>query len=110
MLGRPALFFNIAYAFLAVSLYALERTMPHERSWNENDGQTFANIAHTLLSKGMVQTLIVFSAVIGLTTYVTPAAEPGYGIWPRELAVVDASDLGRRRRRVRALLGAPHRA
>jgi ornithine lipid hydroxylase len=83
LLGRPALFFNLAYAFLAVSLYTLERTMPHERSWNENDGQTFANIAHTLLSKGMVQTLIVFSAVIGLTTYVTPASEPGYGIWPR---------------------------
>ena len=31
-----------------------------------------------------MQTLIVFSAVIGLTTYVTPASEPGYGIWPRD--------------------------
>ena len=82
-LGRPALVFNVAYAFLAVSLYALERTMPHERSWNEPDGQTFANIAHTLLSKGVVQTLIVFSAVIGMASYVTPAAEPGYCIWPR---------------------------
>ena len=82
-LGRLPLFFNFAYAFLAVSLYALERTMPHERSWNESDGQTFANIAHTLLSKGTVQTLVVFSAVIGLASYVTPASEPGYGLWPR---------------------------
>jgi len=81
--GMPALYFNIAYVFLAVCLYALERTMPHERDWNENDGQTFANIAHTLLSKGLVQSLIVFSAVIGLNAYITTLAEPGYGLWPR---------------------------
>jgi sterol desaturase/sphingolipid hydroxylase (fatty acid hydroxylase superfamily) len=80
---HPAIAFNIAYAVLAVSLYALEQTMPHERIWNENDGQTFANIAHTLTSKGVVQTVVIFSTVIGLTTYVTPASEPGYGIWPR---------------------------
>src|SRR5665647_3306191 len=80
---HPALFFNVAYALLAVCLYTLERTMPHERGWNENDGQTFANIAHTLTSKGVVQSLVIFSAVIGLTVYITPAAQPGYGIWPR---------------------------
>jgi sterol desaturase/sphingolipid hydroxylase (fatty acid hydroxylase superfamily) len=83
-LDRPALFFNIAYVFLAVTLYALERTMPHERSWNEADGQTFANIAHTLLCKGAVQTFVAFSTVIGFATLVTPAAAPGYGIWPRD--------------------------
>lgn len=82
-LGYPALTFNAAYAVLAICLYALERTMPHEHVWNESDGQTFANIAHTLTSKGVVQTVVIFSAVIGLTTYVTTAAEPGYGIWPR---------------------------
>jgi sterol desaturase/sphingolipid hydroxylase (fatty acid hydroxylase superfamily) len=81
--GRPALFFNLAYAVLIVSLLVLERRMPHEPSWNENDGQTFANLAHTLLSKGLVQTIVVFGTVIGITTYVTSAAEPGYGIWPR---------------------------
>ena len=68
---------------LALSLYALEQTMPHERVWNENDGQTFANIAHTLTSKGVVQAAVVFSTVIGLSTYVTSADEPGYEIWPR---------------------------
>ena len=81
--GRPMLFFNIAYTFLALCLYALERTMPHEPSWNQDDGQTFANIAHTLLSKGAVQSLVIFSTVIGLSELVTPAAENGYGIWPR---------------------------
>ncbi|MCB9990754.1 MAG: sterol desaturase family protein [Rhodospirillales bacterium] len=81
---QPVLFFNLAYLFLAVSLYIFERMMPHEAVWNEDDGQTFANIAHTLLSKGTVQTLVVFSTAIGLATLVTPAAEAGHGIWPRD--------------------------
>lgn len=81
---KPVLFFNLAYLFLAVSLFCMERAMPHEPQWNEDDGQTFANIAHTLVSKGTVQTLVVFSTAIGLASLVTPAAEPGHGIWPRE--------------------------
>ena len=82
-IGNPVLFFNIAYAFLAFSLFALERFMPFERTWNDDDGQTFANIAHTLSSKGTVQTIVIFSAAIGLASYITPASEPGYSIWPR---------------------------
>jgi sterol desaturase/sphingolipid hydroxylase (fatty acid hydroxylase superfamily) len=82
--GKPVTFFNIAYAFLAVCLLILERYMPHEQEWNEDDGQTFANIAHTLSSKGTVQSIIIFSTAIGLASHITPAAEPGYGIWPRE--------------------------
>ncbi|PJB69023.1 MAG: sterol desaturase [Alphaproteobacteria bacterium CG_4_9_14_3_um_filter_47_13] len=81
---QPVLFFNLAYLFLALSLLALERFIPHEPQWNKGDGQTFANIAHTLLSKGTVQTLVIFSTVIGLAALVTPAAEQGHGIWPRE--------------------------
>ena len=80
---QPVLYFNLAYIFLAVSLFALERYMPHEPIWNEDDGQTFANLAHTLLSKGTVQTLVVFSTAIGLATLVSPVSEAGYSIWPR---------------------------
>ena len=80
---RPALYFNLAYTFLGVSLFALERMMPHDAVWNENDGQTFANIAHTVLSKGLVQALFVFGVFFGVTTFITPASEPGFGIWPR---------------------------
>ena len=82
-MGQPVLFFNLAYAFLAISLYALERWMPFEKTWNDDDGQTFVNIAHTLSSKGTVQTVVIFSAVIGVASYITPASEPGYGLWPR---------------------------
>ena len=81
---KPVLYFNLAYLFLAVSLLVLERVMPHEKSWNEDDGQTWANIAHTLLSKGTVQTLVIFSTAIGLATLVSSVNEPGHGIWPRE--------------------------
>src|SRR3569833_3273851 len=79
----PALFFNIAYLVLALCLYALEQTMPHERVWNENDGQTFANFAFSLFSFGVVLAAVIFSAVFGFSSFVTPASVPGYGIWPR---------------------------
>lgn len=83
-LGKPVLFFNLAYAFLFITLFFLEQKMPHEPQWNESDGQTFANIAHTLSSKGTVQTLVIFSGAMGLASLISPAAEAGYGIWPRE--------------------------
>lgn len=83
-IDRPALVFTIAYFTMAAILLVLERVMPHEREWNENDGQTFANIAHTLVTKGTVQSCIVFASVIGITNYITPMAEPGHGIWPRD--------------------------
>ncbi|MBI4030090.1 MAG: sterol desaturase family protein [Proteobacteria bacterium] len=93
-LGKPVLFFNMAYAFLAASLFALERWAPFEPEWNRDDGQTFANIAHTLTSKGTVQTLVIFSAVIGVAAYLTPASEPGYGVWPRHWPMAAQVALG----------------
>lgn len=61
----PFVCFNGAYAFLIISLLWLERIMPHERGWHQSDGQTFANIAHTLTSKGTSQILLVVNAYIG---------------------------------------------
>lgn len=82
--GWPVLTFNITYLSLAAILLTLERVMPHEREWLENDGQTFANLAHTLVSKGVVQGLVVFAGVFGLTALITSVTDPGYGIWPRD--------------------------
>ena len=64
-IGRPIIAFNITYFSLAAVLLLLERLMPHERVWLADDGQIFADLAHTLVSKGTVQTLIIFSSVIG---------------------------------------------
>lgn len=82
--GHPIVYFNIAYAFLIIALLLLERWMPHERQWLEGDGQTFANIAHTLTSKGTVQAIMIFSGAIGLAQLITPVAELGYSVWPRQ--------------------------
>ena len=82
--GAVLLYFNLAYFFLAVSLFFLERWMPHEKEWEKPDGQTFASIMHTLSSKGTVQGLLLFGGVIGLAELITPVHEPGEGIWPRD--------------------------
>lgn len=82
--GHPIIAFNIAYFSLAATLFFLERYMPFEKTWQDNDGQTFANLAHTLTSKGVVQGVVIFSGAIGITTYITPADSEGYGIWPRD--------------------------
>src|SRR5262249_42878320 len=50
--GRPVLYFNVAYVILIITLFFLERWMPHEQEWTKPDGQTAANILHTLSSKG----------------------------------------------------------
>lgn len=81
--GTPVVGFNILYFSLAFVLLLLERWMPHERAWTRSDGQLGADIAHTLVSKGAVQTLIVFSSAIGLASLITPLAAPGNGVWPR---------------------------
>src|SRR5258708_5385065 len=85
--GIPVIAFNITYFSLALVLLLLERWMPHEVAWTKSDGQLGADILHTLLSKGAVQTLIVFSAAVGLASLITPLAMPGNGIWPRHWPV-----------------------
>ena len=67
---RPALYFNVAYVFLIVTLFFLERWIPsHERAWTKPDRQTLANILHTLSTKGTSQLLLLFGGIIGLTKF-----------------------------------------
>lgn len=93
-IGQPILFFNISYLFLAVTLLLLESFMPHEKSWRKPDGQTFANIAHTILTKGTVMTLVIFSTAIGFADLITPMQVDGYGIWPRHWPMAAQAVLG----------------
>lgn len=79
---KPVIFFNVAYILLIISLLCLERIIPHEKEWNQDDGQTFANIAHTLMSKGTVQGIVIFSTSMGLAGLITPVGDTGYGFWP----------------------------
>jgi sterol desaturase/sphingolipid hydroxylase (fatty acid hydroxylase superfamily) len=79
--SHPILFFNLIYLGLALSLLALERVMPHERTWLENDGQMGPDIAHTLLSKGLVQIVAASVVAMGIAQAVNPEAS---GIWPSQ--------------------------
>jgi sterol desaturase/sphingolipid hydroxylase (fatty acid hydroxylase superfamily) len=77
------LYFNGAYLFLACSLFFLERRFPHERAWLENCGQMLPDLAHTLLSKGTVQVLLVAGGAMGLAGALKPEAGPFWpGAWP----------------------------
>ena len=82
--GHAFVTFNIVYFCLIFTLFALEQIIPHEKKWNDNDGQTWPNIAHTLTSKGTVQGLLIFGGIIGITEVIRPMDVPGYGIWPRD--------------------------
>ena len=78
--GYGVLTFNLTYLALALSIALLERTMPFERAWLENDGQIKPDIAHTLLNKGVAQVIIVFVTFMGLADWLAPEGEAGY--WP----------------------------
>ncbi|MCP5432609.1 MAG: sterol desaturase family protein [Alphaproteobacteria bacterium] len=72
--------FCLAYAGLALAVGVLERVLPHERSWLEPDGQTFANIAHTVLNKGAVGLLIF--GILALKTALMGDTAPEATLWP----------------------------
>lgn len=79
--------FDAIYLALALSLFALERWLPFEPAWLENDEQMPADLAHTLLSKGVVQALVLMGAVIGIGGDVAPGRYwPSH--WPLVLQVV----------------------
>jgi sterol desaturase/sphingolipid hydroxylase (fatty acid hydroxylase superfamily) len=77
--GHAALHFNVTYFVLALVLFALERVLPHERTWLANDGQIGADLAHTLLNKVFVQILVVVGVAVGIAE---AAAAKGGGLWP----------------------------
>lgn len=78
--GLRPLFFNINYFLLAIELFLLERSLPHEPAWNQNDGQILPDLFHTLLNKGMVQLLVLAPAVLGLSLSTGDRAGGAY--WP----------------------------
>lgn len=78
----PVIVFNLVYLTFALTIGVTERFMPHENQWLENDHQTFANLAHTLLNKGLVQVMVVVAATVGLAGAVQPELGSTDGIWP----------------------------
>lgn len=87
----PLVWLNVAYFGLAASLFVLERIMPHEPRWNENDGQLWPDIGHTLLSKSAVQIFIIVPALSGIAPL---ASDEGAAWWPGEWPVAAQILLG----------------
>lgn len=84
--GNGVLWFNVVYVVFALSIGILERIYPHETAWLENDRQTFANLAHTLLNKGLVQVIVVVSGTVGLAEFLNDGSRSG--VWPDQWPMV----------------------
>jgi sterol desaturase/sphingolipid hydroxylase (fatty acid hydroxylase superfamily) len=85
--GHPLAGFNASYLVVAISLWALERRWPHEPRWLDDDGQMLPDLLHTLLTKGLVQAMAMFSVVLGLAGDAV-AASWWPASWPMLLQVV----------------------
>ncbi len=79
--GHGVIAFNVTYLGLALTIAVLERVMPHERAWLENDGQMLPDLLHTVLNKGVAQVLITVIVFMGIAGWMAPR---GDGIWPAE--------------------------
>lgn len=79
--GHPIMAYNIAYFGVALILFFLERWLPYEPTWLQSDGQTFNDIGHTALTKGVSQLLATSAALFGLSEL---GPETASGIWPNE--------------------------
>jgi sterol desaturase/sphingolipid hydroxylase (fatty acid hydroxylase superfamily) len=77
--AHPIAFFNVVYLLLAVVLLGLERLMPFEPAWLENDGQAGADLGHTFINKGLMQLVASGVVAMGIAQAVDP--NPG-GPWP----------------------------
>ncbi len=82
--ARPLLWFNAVYLAVAVGVGVFERLMPYELSWLEDDRETVNDLAHTLLSKGLVQVAAAIIPTFAMATamVVEPAIDAPLSLWP----------------------------
>lgn len=80
----PLLWFNVVYLSIVGAIALFERLMPYERTWLESDGETFNDIAHTLLNKGGVQVAAAVgnSAPMAVASLAQPHVVAVLPIWP----------------------------
>ena len=79
------LYFNLSYLWIIACLLLCERRFTYRVDWTRADGQTGANIYHTLLNKGLVQAAIV----VGISTGVITTQEEAFlSDWPLALQVL----------------------
>lgn len=89
--GHDVLVFNLTYLGFALTVALIERVMPHEAQWLENDGQMGPDLAHTVLNKGLAQVIITVVTFMGIADWLAPT---GPGIWPETLPLLVQLALG----------------
>ncbi|MGF9691797.1 sterol desaturase family protein [Rhizobium sp. 0TCS1.26] len=92
----PLLWFNVVYLCEVTLIAFAERLMPYEKSWLAGDGETFNNVAHTLLNKGAVQIVAAIGASLpmGVAILVQPVTAPHFELWPDSLPMLLQVALG----------------
>ncbi|MGV8935849.1 MAG: sterol desaturase family protein [Allorhizobium sp.] len=84
------LWFNAVYLSTVAVIALFERLMPYEETWLRQDGETFNNIAHSLLSKGGVQMLAAIAASfpMAVATLARPIFVSPIQFWPQSWPMV----------------------
>lgn len=90
--GHAPLVFNITYLCLALLLFFIERTRPHEKAWLKSDGQEMPDLAHTLFTKTMVQVIVVSLTNLGIAKGLG-GRESG-ALWPGQWPMIAQVMLG----------------
>ena len=83
--GAETLYFNLSYLWMIACLLLCERKFTYRVDWTRTDGQTGANIYHTLLNKGLVQVAVVLGISTGM---ITTQEEAFLSDWPLALQVL----------------------
>ncbi len=84
---HPMALFTVVYAIAVAMLFIMERLIPYEGRWLEADGETRNDIAHTLLTKGLVQVAALAAALFPMIAagFVQPLATLQFSFWPSTL-------------------------
>lgn len=88
--NHPIGAFLAVYAGAVATLFLLERYIPYETQWLQSDGETVNSIAHTLLTKGLVQLAAVASVIFPMLTasFLQPLAAMKFDLWPSGLPLI----------------------
>ncbi|MBW9051432.1 sterol desaturase family protein [Rhizobium mesosinicum] len=81
---QPLAAFSAVYAAAVILLFLLERIIPYEQRWLEADGETANDIAHTVLTKGLVQLAALSAAIFPMLAagLLQPLAAMQFRLWP----------------------------
>jgi len=82
--AHPMAIFASVYAAEVLLLLLFERIDPYERRWLEPDGETTSDIAHTLLTKGLLQVVALAAVLFPMlaANVLTPLASLHFTLWP----------------------------